>query len=700
MIGTSTDGLSLQLTADADVVTLTPGLTSSYIDGLFALDGADSVVGSVDVDFVRGNSGNDTIYGESGDDILLGGEDRDLIFGEVGSDIIVGNSGEDVLDGGSGDDILAGNTENDTLIGQGGIDILRGGKGDDSLLGGDGDDILVGDFGADTLIGGSGSDIFALRDKTAVTDLEQANIITDFEAGIDTIAFGGTLTTEEVSLESIPQGTLLKIQNTNQILGLLLGTSIETLDDNHVTELNVDPPPSDDVVTFQAPIVRSVSENLFEIQLIGSNGSQFSTNVRRNETEVEPESVRYTPSQEELENGQKSYTVRWKDDGKRVEFERDDSSEVTILEYDGDSNTVQVTTQTPEEETTVDIPLTLDGESILPLFSDEPTVESQGTENSQCSGLKNWCKNTSRVGDAASILAGLSTLTGVGAIATPAFGFIAGASKVAGLGCLILAGNDSDFVNTLVGEIPFGTLLGKAGSKLLVSQSDELADDVLKVVSSAANLKSSFNPSANEEGGFMKAFRKNLTEATGINFSFCDDTPNSNTEAPVITNFDVNPKVIDWGFSPPQRTSATFSLDYFDPDGNASFGRIIGIPNIPSFFDTDGPGAIVGDNRESDSLELVTSVPGSGNLTGPRNQPISVTYRYWAYVRDSDGNYSVPQSVDLQVNYREAAYRRDPLTAEEIARFEERKQSFFETLEPAFDAAEDAGVELKALTVE
>jgi hypothetical protein len=527
MVGTSIDGLSLQLTSEVDVVTLTPGLTSSYIDGLFALDGADSVVGSVDADFVRGNSGNDTIYGESGDDILLGGEDRDLIFGEVGSDIIVGNSGEDILDGGSGDDILAGNTENDTLLGQGGIDILRGGKGDDSLLGGDGDDILVGDFGADTLIGGSGSDIFALRDKTAVTDLEQANIITDFEAGIDTIAFGGTLTTEEISLESIPQGTLVKIRNTNQILGLLLGTSIETLDDNHVTELNVDPPPSDDVVTFQAPIVRSVSENLFEIQLIGSDGSQFSTNVRRNETEVEPESVRYTPSQEELENGQKPYTVRWKDDGKRVEFERDDSSEVTILEYDGDSNTVQVTTQTPEEETTVDIPLTLDGESILPLFSDEPTVESQGTGDSQCSGLKNWCKNTSRVGDAASILAGLSTLTGVGAIATPAFGFIAGASKVAGLGCLILAGNDSDFVNTLVGEIPFGKLLGKAGSELLVSKSDELADDVLKVVSSAANLKSSFNPPANEEGGFMKAFRKNLTEATGINFSFCDDTPNS-----------------------------------------------------------------------------------------------------------------------------------------------------------------------------
>jgi serralysin len=60
-------------------------------------------------------------------------------------------------------------------------DRLYGGDGNDTLIGGLADDTLDGGSGNDTLDGGAGEDTFVFRAG------HDADIITDFETGIDTL---------------------------------------------------------------------------------------------------------------------------------------------------------------------------------------------------------------------------------------------------------------------------------------------------------------------------------------------------------------------------------------------------------------------------------------------------------------------------------------------------------------------------------
>ncbi|WP_185962260.1 Hint domain-containing protein [Palleronia caenipelagi] len=78
---------------------------------------------------------------------------------------------------------IFGGINDDILLGAGGDDSIVGGGGDDSIDGGTGQDTITGGDGADTLSGGAGADLFlgaGLND--GATD-----VVTDFEAGLDTI---------------------------------------------------------------------------------------------------------------------------------------------------------------------------------------------------------------------------------------------------------------------------------------------------------------------------------------------------------------------------------------------------------------------------------------------------------------------------------------------------------------------------------
>jgi len=157
-------------------------------------DGADSIDAGAGVDYVNGNAGADTIHGGDGSDRLYGGADSDMIFGEAGDDHLQGNKGSDTLDGGDGRDRLFGGKESDLLYGGNGDDTLSGDLGADTLYGGAGYDMLIG--GTDPT-GGPAGDVFAFAPNdagftTTGADAGRADVVTDFQDGLDKFSLGFT----------------------------------------------------------------------------------------------------------------------------------------------------------------------------------------------------------------------------------------------------------------------------------------------------------------------------------------------------------------------------------------------------------------------------------------------------------------------------------------------------------------------------
>lgn len=161
-----------------------------WIDSTIALSnsGNDFIPGTSRNDTLNGNAGDDTIAGGAGDDSLFGGRDRDAISGEDGNDAIYGNLGRDAI---------AGNSGNDSLY---------GGQEDDTLIGGIGDDLLSGDRGQDLLTGEAGSDRFVLGITSGDADPNRADVLTDFEIGVDQLVLTDGLTPAAVSLQPYTLG--------------------------------------------------------------------------------------------------------------------------------------------------------------------------------------------------------------------------------------------------------------------------------------------------------------------------------------------------------------------------------------------------------------------------------------------------------------------------------------------------------------
>ncbi|MBD1830444.1 S8 family serine peptidase [Microcoleus vaginatus GB1-A2] len=133
MNGSSNDGNFFDLTPNSDFFRLTPGLLNRFTRGLRALEGNDTMIGSVYPELIDGGGGQNFLLGGSGNDSLLGG---------------------------NFDDFISGNFGNNTLVGGQGTDSLHGSQGSDILTGSDGQDSSVSNLGGDTLIGGSGNDGF------------------------------------------------------------------------------------------------------------------------------------------------------------------------------------------------------------------------------------------------------------------------------------------------------------------------------------------------------------------------------------------------------------------------------------------------------------------------------------------------------------------------------------------------------------
>lgn len=173
---------------------------SDYIEGF---DGHDNLVGGAGSDTLLGDAGNDHLYGQSANggadmaDSLSGGDGADYLQGNAGNDTLDGGAGSDRINGGADDDLIIGdsgndtvngNLGNDTISGGDGADSLRGGQGDDSIDGGAGDDVIYGDLGVNTLTGGAGHDVFQFAEFAFGLLTNKADVVTDYESGIDHLA--------------------------------------------------------------------------------------------------------------------------------------------------------------------------------------------------------------------------------------------------------------------------------------------------------------------------------------------------------------------------------------------------------------------------------------------------------------------------------------------------------------------------------
>lgn len=116
----------------------------------------------------------------------------------------------------SGDDAIAG-TDGD--------DLLNGGPGDDTIDGGPGNDKISGDAGTDVLIGGPGSDMLVMRTSTAASDVSQADVVQDFEVGVDRIGLtaGVTAANLEQTFDGISKVTIAIAGLPDKVLGVVEG---------------------------------------------------------------------------------------------------------------------------------------------------------------------------------------------------------------------------------------------------------------------------------------------------------------------------------------------------------------------------------------------------------------------------------------------------------------------------------------------
>lgn len=176
---------------------------------------ANTLVGSIGDDRLRGLGGNDSLNDGAGDgdDLLAGGQGDDLLVSTGGNDTLFGGAGFDtaflrffvvgdawVVDLAAGTaevagvrsvtlggvEAVEGDFGNDSLTGNAAANRLIGGFGSDLLSGGGGADTLVGATGVDTLVGGTGADLFQFTIFDDSSPFE-VDLIKDFTQGADRI---------------------------------------------------------------------------------------------------------------------------------------------------------------------------------------------------------------------------------------------------------------------------------------------------------------------------------------------------------------------------------------------------------------------------------------------------------------------------------------------------------------------------------
>ena len=163
------------------------------------------LLGNNSTNVMDGFGGADTLLGGGGADVMVGGTGNDSLEGGNGGDRLDGGYGNDTVLGGDGADRIIGDLGADSLMGGNGADMLDGGIGADVLDGGDGADVMIGGaYGTDVMTGGAGADRFVFQAPEDSFATRAADVITDFEVGVDWIDLSALVTGEFVFSGSGP----------------------------------------------------------------------------------------------------------------------------------------------------------------------------------------------------------------------------------------------------------------------------------------------------------------------------------------------------------------------------------------------------------------------------------------------------------------------------------------------------------------
>lgn len=180
----------------------------------------------VDVEIVRGGSGNDTFTGYTGDQTFYGGAGDDtflmglLASTGAGDDVVYGEAGTDTVSYAARLEAVTatmmGNTANDGNPG-GELDNIR----DDvenficptaavvcTVTGNNSDNVITGGAGADVLSGGAGDDTFVMGANGTIG--AGADTLAG-GAGIDTVTFAAFGTTINVTMDGVASTTMSKV---------------------------------------------------------------------------------------------------------------------------------------------------------------------------------------------------------------------------------------------------------------------------------------------------------------------------------------------------------------------------------------------------------------------------------------------------------------------------------------------------------
>jgi Ca2+-binding RTX toxin-like protein len=161
-----------------------------------------------------------------------GGAPGNLRPNDLSLSLIDGTSSDDILTGTSSDERINGRSGNDTIFGDAGNDKIEGGAGFDTLNGGDGDDLISGGQDKDFLTGGLGADTFILSSRDGNINPDLADVITDYQDGVDRLRLKDRLTFANLQIiqGTNQYGADTFIQNNGQILAILQGVNSSTID--------------------------------------------------------------------------------------------------------------------------------------------------------------------------------------------------------------------------------------------------------------------------------------------------------------------------------------------------------------------------------------------------------------------------------------------------------------------------------------
>ncbi len=163
------------------VIVYTPGSGAAGVDSFSYSVSVGGQISSATVSATILAPVGDVLTAPGGGADLFGGSAVETAIGSASGEKINAGGGDDLVLGGAGDDVLYGAKDNDRVF---------GGAGDDKLTGNLDNDTLNGGAGDDTLKGGGGADLFAFTDDAGLGGDLGADVIEDFEVGVDQLEVG------------------------------------------------------------------------------------------------------------------------------------------------------------------------------------------------------------------------------------------------------------------------------------------------------------------------------------------------------------------------------------------------------------------------------------------------------------------------------------------------------------------------------